>query len=355
VRDVLELQGEIVRGLASAAGLPIEEDPKAHLASHRSVQPRVYEAYLRGRYQCSMRTEASLLRAVRDLEDALALDAAYAPAYAALADCYNQLGTVLVGNGSPAELRPKAARAAIHALQIDPYLAEAHATLGYVRHYNWEWTAAERDFRRALELNPSLALAHVWYANLLASLGRMDDALREVELARDLDPFSPVVNTNVGWTLSMAGRPDDAIAQLTRTLAIDPDYPQAHLRIGNAYLAVGRTGEGLRSLAANVRLSGRSPSALAYLAVGYVRAGHPRKARALLREVLDAASRRYVPPIAIAAVYEALGEADPYFTWIERAFAERANGLAYARLGAANSRFRDDPRHRDLVRRLGGG
>lgn len=354
VRDVLALQGEIVRGLASAAGLPIEEDARKHLAALRAVRPEVYEAYLKGRYHWSQRTEPSLRQAVQDFEETLALDATYAPAYAALADCYNQLGTVLVGNGSPAEWRPKAAHAAIQALQLDPYLADAHAALGYVRHYDWEWTAAERDFRRALELNPSHALAHVWYANLLASLSRMDEALREVELARDLDPFSLVVNTNVGWTLTMAGRPDEAIAQLRRTLEIDPDYPQAVYRLGVAYLKAGRTEEGLRELESNVRLSRRSPSSLAYLAAWYARAGRPEKSRELLREVLDASAQRYVPPVAVAAAYEALGEADAHFAWMEKAFAERANGLAYASVGAATSRFRDDPRQRDLLRRVWG-
>ena len=352
VRDVLALQGEIVRGLASAAGLPIEEDARRRFAALRSVRPEVYEAYLRGRYHWNQRTEPSLREAVQDLEEAVALDATYAPAYAALADCYNQLGTVLVGNASPAEWRPKAARAAIQALQIDPFLADAHAALGYVNHYDWEWTAAERDFRRALELNPSHALAHVWYANLLASLGRMEGALREVALGHDLDPFSAVVNTNVGWTFSMAGRPDDAIVQLTRTLEMDPEYPQAHLRLGNAYLAAGRTEEGLRALEANVRLSRRSPSSVAYLAAGYARAGRPEKSNELLREVLDASAQRYVPPVAVAAVYEALGQADAYFAWMEKALAERANGLAYARVGAASSRFRDDVRMRDLLGRM---
>ncbi len=353
VRDVLALQGEIVRGLASAAGLPIEEDARRRLAAVRAVRPDVYEAYLKGRTHWNQRTEPSLRQAVRDLNEALALDTTYAPAYAALADCYNQLGTVLVGNGSPAEWRPKAAHAAIQALRIDPGLADAHAALGYVRHYNWEWAAAERDFRRALELNPSHALAHVWYANLLSSLGRMDEALREVELARDLDPFSLVVNTNVGWTLAMAGRRDDAIAQLTRTLEIDPDYPQAHFRLGCAYLDVGRIEEGLRELEANVRLSLRSPSSVASLASGYARAGRPEKSRELLKEVLDASAQRYVPPVAVASVYEALGEADAHFFWQEKAFAERANGFAYFVRGSATSRFRDDPRQLDLLRRMG--
>ncbi len=354
VRDVLVLQGEIVRGLATAAGLPIEEDARRSLTALRAVQPEVYTAYLEGRDHWNRRTEVSLRQAVSDFEDALALDPTFAPAHAALAGCYNQLGTVLVGNASPAEWRPKARHAAIRALQLDPDLAEAHAALGYVHHYDWEWAASEKDFRRALELNPSYALAHVWYANLLASLGRMDEALREVELGRDLDPFSLVVNTNVGWTLSMAGRPGDAIAQLTRTLQLDPDYPQARLRLGQAYFQAGRAEEGLRELEANARLGKRSGSSLAYLAEGYARAGRPEVARELLREALDGPAHRYVPPLALAAAYAALGEADAHFECTERAFAEKANGLAYAsRFGADTSPFRDDPRQRDLRKRLG--
>ncbi len=354
VRDVLVLQGEIVRGLASAAGLPIEEDARRSLTALRAVQPEVYQAYLKGRDHWNRRTQVSLRQAVTDFEVALALDSTFAPAHAALADCYNQLGTVLVGSGSPAEWRPKARRAAIRALQLDPDLAEAHAALGYVHHYDWEWAASEKELLRALELNPSYALAHVWYANLLASLGRMDEALREVELGRDLDPFSLVVNTNVAWTLSMAGRPGDAIVQLTRTLQLDPDYPQAHLRLGQAYLQAGRTEEGLRELEANARLSRRSASSLAYLAEGYAKAGRPETAHQLLREVLDASGNRYVPPVALAAAYEALGEADAHFQWKEKAFAEKANGLAYGgRFAADTSPFRDDPRQRDLRKRLG--
>ena len=110
VRDVLVLQGEIVRGLASAAGLPIEEDAKRSLTALRAVQPEVYQAYLKGRDHWNRRTEVSLRQAVSDFEEALAIDPTFAPAHAALADCYNQLGTVLVGNGSPAEWRPKASR-----------------------------------------------------------------------------------------------------------------------------------------------------------------------------------------------------------------------------------------------------
>ncbi len=196
------------------------QDDRTRFSTARAVDPEVYAAYLKGRYHWNQRTAESLRTAVAELETALALDPTYAPAYAALADCYNLLGTVMVSGGSPQQWRPRAAEAAIKALQIDPGLAEAHATLGYVRHYNWEWEAAEQSLRRAIELNPSNALAHVWYANLLSSRLRLDEAVGEVGLARELDPLSLIVNTNVGWVLFMARRNDEAIAQYVRTLAL---------------------------------------------------------------------------------------------------------------------------------------
>ena len=190
---------------------------------------------LKGRYYWNQRTADSLRIAIGHYETALKLDPTYAPAYAALADCYNLLGTVMVSGGSPRMWRPKAAEAAIKALQIDPDLAEAHATLGYVRHYNWEWEEAERSFRRAIALNPSNPLARIWYSNFLCSRRRFDEAIREVLIARDLDPLSLIVSTNVGWVYYRARRNDEAIAEFERGLKLDPTYVQAHMRLAAAY------------------------------------------------------------------------------------------------------------------------
>ena len=137
----------------------------------------------------------------------------------------------MVGGGSPQQWRPRAANAAVKALQIDPGLAEAHATLGYVRHYSGDLDAAEKSLRRAIELNPSYALGRIWYATYWSSLGRADEAIRQVTLAQELDPLSPVINTNVAWVMINARRYDEAIVQLKRTLAMDSMYIQAHSRL----------------------------------------------------------------------------------------------------------------------------
>jgi serine/threonine protein kinase/TolB-like protein/Flp pilus assembly protein TadD len=353
VRDLQALYGAVAAAIASAIEVSVQEDDVRRLSLTRAVDPDVYEAYLKGRYYWNLRTRASLATAIGHFEAAIALDPSYAPAYAALADCFNQLGTVMVGGGSPQEWRPKAAEAAIKALQIDPGLAEAHATLGYVQHYNWEWDAAEKSLRRALQLNPSYALGRIWFANLLSSRRRTDEALREVTAAQELDPLSPVINTNVAWILTHARRYDEAIAQLKRTLAIDPEYAQAHSRLGAAYTFAGRHQEAVDAFETLVTVSQRSPSSLAALAEAYGAAGRHRDAERLLDQLIAARSTQYVSAGALANAYLALGRTDEGLTWLEQSFRERTNNIAYLAVEPVYDAVRHEPRFQALLRGAG--
>lgn len=353
LRHLQALHGAIAGSVSRAIAVRLTADDATRLATVRAVDPDVYEAYLKGRYHWNQRTEESLRTAVGEFQTALMLDPTYAPAYAALADCYNLLGTVMVGGGSPQEWRPLAAEAAIKALQIDPGLAEAHAALGYVRHYNWEWDAAEQSLRRAIALNPSYALAHTWYANLLSSRLRLDEAVREVTVARELDPLSLIVNTNVGWVLYMARRNDEAIAQLKQTLALDPNYVQAHSRLGTSYGFANRHQEAIEEHAIAVRLTNNSASSRVALAQAYALGGRGAEAQGLLDRALSEIGERYVSSLAIANVYVALGRKEEAFAWLEKSSRERANGIAYLAAEPLYDRVRHEPRFQALVRSVG--
>ena len=328
-RQVLALQDDIVRALAAEVRLTMRAGANVQPEPSRAVNPDAYESYLRGRFEWNKRTRASLERAVAHFTRAIELDPTYAPAHAALADCYNQFGTQMVGSGSPRDFRPRAAAEAIRALQIDPYSAEAHAALAYVRHYEWQWGEAERGFRRAIELNPSYPYAHLWYANLLMSRRRFDDALHHVRLARELDPFSLIVNSNIGWVLTVAGRNAEAVAQLRQTLALDSTYVQAHMRLIGPLEALGRFDEARREAEIVVRLTNGSASALASLAAIDAAAGRTADARRELAELLRRARTEYVPPGAVAIVYAKLGDTLNQDIWLMRAYEERSNALAY--------------------------
>ncbi len=353
IRTLQALHGTIATAVARVSAVELAEGDRARFATARAVDPVVYEAYLKGRYYWNQRTEESLRAAVAELQSALTLDPTYAPAYAALADCYNLLGTVMVGGGSPQQWRPRATEAAIKALQIDAGLAEAHATLGYVQHYNWEWDAAEQSLRRAIALNPSNALARIWYANLLSSRLRLDEAIREVTLARELDPLSPVVNTNVGWVLYMARRYDEAIAQYLKTVPLNAGYVQVHTRLGDAYERANRDEDAIRELTTVVRLTNDSATSRVALAQIYALAGRSADARQLLDRALLERPERYVSSGAIANVYVALGDTDQALEWLEQSHRERANNVAYLAVEPLYDRIREEPRFQRLVHAVG--
>lgn len=353
LRELQVLYGAVARDVAGAVAIELRDDDAERLTRIRAVDPDVYEAYLKGRYYWNQRTAESLRTAIGQYEAAIRLDPTYAPAYAALADCYNQLGTQMVGGGSPLEWRPKAAEAAVRALQIDPDLAEAHATLGYVRHYDWQWEAAERSLRRAIALNPSNALARLWYANLLSARNRVDEALAQVAAAAELDPLSPVVGSNVGWVLINARRYDEAIAALAPVIARDPAYVQAHSRMAGAYSFSGRHAEAVAEAGTANRLAGNSPATEAGLAQVLALAGRREEAERRLARLLTERVRRYVPTGGIANVYAALGRTDEAVEWLERSHAERTNNNAYLAVEPVYDPLRPHPRFQALVAATG--
>jgi serine/threonine-protein kinase len=354
-REIQALYATVAAAIAAAIHVQLNAEDAQRFAAVRAVDPAVYESYLKGRFYWNQRTPQSIRLAIEHFEAALELDPTYAPAYAALADCYNQLGTVMVGGGSPRQWRPRAAAAAIKALQIDAGLAEAHATLGYVRHYDWQWEEAEKSFRRAIELNPNNPLAHIWYANFLCSRRRLDEAVHEVAIARDLDPLSLIVNTNVGWVLFMARRFESAIDQFERTLLIDPSYQQAQSRLASSYLHAKRFDDALAlsekiAEATNERLGSLVPVEQVKML-----AGQPNRFEEMLEQlVAREGSQRYVSPGAIANYFFSLRHRDDDgFRWLQRSFEERTNNIAYLAVEPVYDRVRNDPRFTAIYQAVG--
>ena len=352
-QEILALEADVVQSLAGALRASIRPEMRDRLVTVRAVSPEVYESYLQGRYEWNRRTPRSLELAIDRFSHAVELDPTYAPAHAGLADCYNQLGTVMVGVGSPAQYRPRAAAEAIKALQIDPNSAEAHAALGYVWHYDLRWAEAEREFQRAIELNPSFALAHLWYANLLMSRGRMKEALDQVYAARDLDPFSSVVNSNVGWVLDWAGRHDQAVAHLQQTLALDSMYPQARARLAGALASTGRFDEALEQTRRLLVLTDSASPVLAMMATLEGSKGHVDTTRLLLNELITRSRTSYVPSPMVAQIYTVLGDTAHALTELEQAFAERSNAIAYLAVDPAFAPLHASARFRALLTRAG--
>jgi TolB-like protein/Tfp pilus assembly protein PilF len=355
VDSISRLQGETARAAARAIRLRLPEAEEARLARAGTSSREAFENYVRGRHYWSKRTDGDIERAVAFFRAAIDADPLYAAAYAALADCYNQFGTVAVGR-SPREYRPLAIAAAKKAIEIDDENAEAHAALGFARLYDWDWPGAKLELDRALELNPSYASAHVWRASWFVIQHRYEEAVAEVEAARDLDPLSLITQTQVGWIYQFAGREEDAIAVFRRVLAVDPNFMWALWRLGDSLAETERLGEAIKVLEHAQAVHGESPAILARLGRAYAQSGRKADAKRLL-EKLDALERtRYVTPHARGEICIGLEDWDCYFAAQEEGFRQRTNAMAYMgveRRVRRNPALVGNPRFQSLMQRMG--
>jgi TolB-like protein/Tfp pilus assembly protein PilF len=354
LRDVLNLQSEVAHTIAREIQTKVTTAEQARLARHRPANRKAFDDYLQGRYlYWNKRTKENLEKAIEYFQSAIKEDPAYAQAYAGMADCYNHLGSVRHSALPPVEARRRAAEAAGKALEFDTELAEAHAALGYAKHYNWDWAEAEREFKRAIELNPNYAEAHIRYSQYLVSRGNVEEAVAEANRARELDPFSLDISALRGFVLENARRYSEAIEQLRRVIEMDPGFYSAHWFLAQTYTANGEFDEAIASSEKAVALSGRAPAALGFLGLAYALAGRKDEANQVLVELLELNRRSYVTPPAVATVYIGLGDKDRAFVWLERAYQERSYYMAFLKTFPLLDPLRPDPRFDELLRRIG--
>jgi TolB-like protein/DNA-binding winged helix-turn-helix (wHTH) protein/Tfp pilus assembly protein PilF len=354
VKDVLSMQREIAQAIAREVQAKTASHNALDATAQRPVRPKAFDDYLQGRYlYWNKRTEENLAKAIEHFQNAIREDPGYALPYAGLADCYNAMGAVQVGAMPPLEARKRAEEAARKALALDSGLAEAHASLGYVNHFNWNWNAAEQSFKRALELNPNYANAHNLYASHLMARGLIAESIATSNRARELDPFSLSISVQRGFLLENARRYDEAIEQLRSVIAMDPNHYQAYWTLGHTYAASGRFAEAVTAAEKAVALSDRVPGALGILGLVYGLAGRRDDATRVLNELLELNKQRYVTPAALVNVYIGLGDKERALTWLEKAYEERSNYIAYLNVFPIVDPLRSDPRFAGLLQKVG--
>jgi TolB-like protein/Tfp pilus assembly protein PilF len=352
VKDVLSMQSEIAQAIARE--VQAQTTSSLTPGTQRPVRPRAFDEYLQGRYLFwNKRTEENLQKAIEHFQNAIKEDPSYALPHAGLADCYNAMGAVQFAAFPPMEGRKRAEEAATKALALDSGLAEAHTALGYVHHFNWNWNAAEQSFKRALELNPNYANAHNLYASHLMAKGLIEESIAASNRARELDPFSLSISVQRGFLLENARRYDEAIEQLRAVIAMDPNHYQAYWTLGHTYAARGRFAEAVAAAEKAVELSNRVPGALGILGLVYGLAGRKDDATKVLNELLELNQHRYVTPASMVNVYIGLGDNDRAFFWLEKAYEERSNYLAYLNVFPLVDPLRSDPRFANLLDRVG--
>jgi tetratricopeptide (TPR) repeat protein len=222
--------------------------------------------------------------------------------------------------------------------------------------YDWDWAAAESEFKRSIALNPRYDRARQWYAiHYLTPTGRLEEALAEMSQARDIDPVSLIMNTFMGATLYFAGRREQAIEQCLKTVDLDPNFGVAHWHLGLALAQEARFEEAIAELNKASALSGGSPLMKAALGYAYAVSGKRGEAMKVLTELQKLTERRFVSASEIAAIYSGLGERDRAIAWLEKAAEERAFHLVYLNVRPEFAPLRSDHRFEDLSRRIGLG
>jgi serine/threonine protein kinase/Flp pilus assembly protein TadD len=349
--DLLAMQREIAREIVDKLKLKVSGEEKG-LAKHYTENNEAYQLYLKGRFYWNKRTGEALKKSIEFFNQAIEKDPSFALAYAGLADCY----VVRLNPLPPREKMLKAKAAAMRALVLDETLAEAHTSLGRVlATYDWDWTSAEKEYKRALELNPRYAIAHQWYGGWLQVMGHRNEAIAERKLAQELDPLSPIVNFELGLAFYYARDYDQAIEQFQKTLELDQNFPPAHYLLPAAYEQKGMYSEAIAEFKKAIPLTGGSEWSFTRGALGHIYAvvGKKSEARAVLDELKQMSQQEYVPADSIALVYAGLGEKDQAFAWLEKAYGERSFGMAYLKVEPRWDSLRSDPRFADLVRRVG--
>jgi serine/threonine-protein kinase len=348
--DIFEVQEEIARAIVDKLKVEFMGEGDEPLVQRHTENLDAYNLYLRGRYFWNQR-ERGLTKGIEYLEHAIAADGRYALAYSGLADSYNLLG--FYGFLRPKEVFPKAKVQARKALELDPELGEAHASLAFAcMLFDWKWADAEGEFRRAMELCPAYVTAHHWYSEFLLAMGRMEEGIAEARQALRLDPIGLIINTLLGMALYLARDYEEAIEACKKTLELEPDFLPVYLWLGLAYGQTGRHDKAIEIFEKAKAQSDGRPAMTALLGLAYAVAGRTRDAETALEELREVSRTSYVSPFDVARIHIGLGEGASGLERLEDAYEERSIGLVWMGVDPTLDPVRSDPGFQDLLRRM---
>jgi TolB-like protein/DNA-binding winged helix-turn-helix (wHTH) protein/tetratricopeptide (TPR) repeat protein len=318
LRDILSLQDQVARAIASEVKTTLTPQEQTILSNARPVDPAAHQAYLRGLYYLHGTTPDTEDKAISYFQQALSIDPNFAQAYAGLAVAYSHNESA--HHDSPLEAMPRAKAAALKAIELDSTLADAHSSLGFLKLvFDWDWPGAERELRKALELNPNSPLGHVQYAEyLLLVPHHVDEGIREFQRAYALDPLFPSAQGDLVWYLFESRRYTQSIDEAAKALENDSPF------LALSYAELGRRDEAL-AVAERAATSTKIPVVLAQTASAYALAGQTSKAHVLLDQIVRQAQQGYICGFNVACVYSALGDKEHAFKWLEKAYLQRSD------------------------------
>jgi len=353
IEDVFAIQDEISMAIVDALKVKLLKKEKAIVIKRHTEDLEAYNLYLKGNYYWQMLIIEEFDNAIECFEQALKKDPYYALAYTGLASVY--WASSYWGNVPPNEAYPRAKEYVKKALEIDDTLTEAHASLGLINmNYDWNWKAAEREFKQSLRLNPNSALIHCQYYMLFTFTGRHEDAITEAKRAQELDPLSSVINSLVGDAFFYAAQYDRAIEELQMTIAMNPNHFLPHFHLGLAYWGKSMIEEAIAEHERAVDFSGGNPHVMTWLVNAHYESGKKEKAEKLLDSLKQKQKDEYVPSTYFYLIHKARGDQVQAFEWLERACNEHDSNLPWYRVFPIDRyRIPDEPRFKALLKKAG--
>jgi len=350
--DLLATQREIATTIVEKLQLKLAGSDTKGITKKYTDSNEAYQLYLRGRYSFAKRTKDEMLHAIEYFQQAIKLDPKFALAYARIAETYGSMPAYPYL--SPKEAFPQAKAAAQQALEIDPTLAEAHTFLAYsLVIYDWNWAEGERSFKRAIELDPNNSAAHFRYGQIyLAPTGRLDEAIVEIKKGLDLEPLDINMGATLAWAYFAAGQNDKALELARKTYDLEPGHPIGRWMLSQAYIYKGMYGEAISLNEQWLQTDPTNLFALRDAGIAYAKAGRLDKAQEMISRFRELAKTQYVPTCRIASIYGALGDKDKAFVEIQKAFEVRDWELFRMNADPYFSSLRDDPRFREMLKRL---
>jgi len=352
--ELLSLQSDVARDVSGRLRNKLSGSDEQNLARNYTSNPVAYELYLKGRYHWNRRTVEDDLTALDYFQKAVTADPNFALAYVGISDARLMLGIpdAMAGSVSPADTLPAARAAADRAIGLDPTLAEAYASRAHVKFKERDWEGAETDFKKSIEINPNYSYARLFYSVFLAFNGRAEEAIAQSNRSVELDPFSIPINANLAFVLVMARRPDEAITAGKRAVELDGAIPLGHQRLGQAYEEKGVLSDAISEFQTAVTQSNRVQLAVSSLAHAYAVSGQVSEAKKLLAELEGRAKKEYISSYMLATVYVGLGEKQRAFELLDQAYNEQSIDLLQAKVDPKLDPLRDDPRFKELLKKI---
>jgi TolB-like protein/DNA-binding winged helix-turn-helix (wHTH) protein/Flp pilus assembly protein TadD len=350
--SLLGLQQELSTAIADQIRVRLSPDHVRGSRGRQTQNANAFDAYLRGRYLESRRAPATNARAIQEYKQAIALDPDYALAWSSLG--YTYAGSLMNGDSRPLEIAPLARDAAARAIRANPNLAESQVIVGYVNWLlDWDWRAAETAFRLAIRLDPGNAAAYRTLGHALSQSGRAGEAESAMRRARELEPLEPVNYALSAQVAFQAREYHAAVEHARRAILMDSEFWIGYVQLAQAYEPTGETDLALAALTDAVRFSGGNSKAISLRGYILAKSGRANEAREVLRRLEADAGERYVPPYAMALVHAGLGEREPAFEWLDKAYAARDVHLIYLPVDPKWDPYRADPRFTALLARCG--